>query len=103
MSKKQSTWEMQVKKDGGLTSHWEKKISKLLVGKKITKVQYLSNDETEENYWCSRPIAIQLDNQYWLIPMSDDEGNDGGSMAVSFMKGLTTIPTLQINDKYLES
>ena len=35
--------------------------------------------------------------------MSDDEGNNGGSMAVSFMKGLTTIPTLQVNDKYLES
>jgi len=71
--------------------YWTDLISKNLVGRKITKVEYISEEEVKDNMWHARPIAIQLDDKEWIIPMIDDEGNDGGSISTN-----TTdiIPTL---------
>ena len=73
--------------------YWTDKVVKHLVGKKITKVEYMTEIEMKDNMWYNRPIAIQLDNKYWLIPMMDDEGNDGGAMSTTF-KELGTIPVI---------
>ena len=43
--------------------------------------------------WYKTPIAIQLDNRIWLIPMADDEGNDGGSISTN-IENLQIIPTI---------
>jgi hypothetical protein len=72
---------------------WTERIAKNLVGKTITKVEYMTEIEMKDSMWYKRPIAIQLDNQYWLIPMADDEGNDGGSISTTF-NNLPTIPVL---------
>ena len=72
---------------------WTDKISKLLVGKKITAVEYMSEAEAKEQGWYRRPIQIQLDNGTWLTPSQDDEGNDGGSLFTK-VKELPTIPVL---------
>ena len=79
-------------KKADLKKHWEKKISNALLGKKITKVEYLTYKETEDNLWHKTPIAIQLDNKIWLVPIADDEGNDGGSISTN-LKKLRVIPT----------
>ena len=73
--------------------YWTDLISKYLVGKTITKVEYIGDDEMEESMWYKKPIAICLDNKHWLIPMADDEGNDGGAMSTTF-KELGTIPVI---------
>ncbi len=73
--------------------HWTKKVSKELLGKTITKVEYLTYKETEDNLWYKTPIAIQLDNKIWLVPIADDEGNDGGSISTNIKK-LNVIPTI---------
>ena len=73
--------------------YWTELIAKHLVGRKITKVEYLPTEEMEENMWYKRPIAIRLDNGHWIVPMMDDEGNDGGAMSTTF-RGLTTIPVI---------
>ena len=73
--------------------YWTDLISKHLVGKTITKVEYIDNAEMEENMWHKRPIAIQLDNKHWLIPMMDDEGNDGGAISPTIGE-LQTIPVI---------
>ena len=73
--------------------NWEKVISENLVGKKITKVEYLSVEEVVQNGWNKTPIAIELDGKYWLIPMMDDERNDGGSVSTT-MSAIPTIPTI---------
>ena len=73
--------------------YWTDLISKNLVGRKITSVEYLSEVEMKDNGWYKRPIAIQLDNRYWLVPMMDDEGNDGGAVSSTF-KDLGTIPVI---------
>jgi hypothetical protein len=73
--------------------YWTEKIAKHLVGKKITRVEYMTEVEMKDSGWYKRPIAIQLDNKYWLVPMMDDEGNDGGAMSTTF-KDLSIIPVI---------
>ena len=73
--------------------YWTNLVAKNLVGRTITKVEYIDNAEMEENMWHKRPIAIQLDNKHWLIPMMDDEGNDGGAISTTIGE-LQTIPVI---------
>ena len=58
--------------------YWTDLISKNLVGRKITKVEYIPTEEMKENMWYKRPISILLDDEHWITPIMDDEGNDGG-------------------------
>jgi len=62
--------------------HWQKKSEKWLVGKKIVKCRYMSDEEMKESHWNNRPICLLLDDGTWVIPQRDDEGNDGGSLYV---------------------
>ena len=73
--------------------YWTELIADHLVGRTITKVEYIPRDEAEENMWYKRPVSIQLDNGHWITPMMDDEGNDGGAMSTTFTK-LGTIPVI---------
>jgi len=73
--------------------YWTDKITKHLVGKKITKVEYIPVEEAEENMWHKRPIAILLDDTHWIFPTMDDEGNDGGAIHTT-MKDLQCIPVI---------
>ena len=75
------------------TKGWEKRISKLLVNRKIVEVRYLTSEEARMSGWSKHPICLFLDNGEWIVPMSDDEGNDGGAMATSF-KSEPTIPVI---------
>ena len=74
-------------------SFWNKQASDYLVGKKILKVEWMSNEEAEECGWSSRPLALLLDNGVWIYPMRDDEGNDGGAFGTS--GSMSVIPVLQ--------
>ena len=73
--------------------YWTELIAKHLVGRKITKVEYIPQDEMDENMWYKRPISILLDDEHWITPIMDDEGNDGGAMSTTFTK-LETIPVI---------
>ena len=76
-----------------IQEYWTEKINKELLGRKITKIEYLTQDELDNNMWDRSPIAIELDNRIWLVPMADDEGNDGGSISTN-IKNLPIIPTI---------
>tara|TARA_R100000353_G_scaffold175083_1_gene144504 strand:- start:1460 stop:1720 length:261 start_codon:yes stop_codon:yes gene_type:complete len=76
-----------------IQEYWTEKINKELLGRKITKIEYLTQDELDDNMWDKSPIAIELDNRIWLVPMADDEGNDGGSISTN-IKNLSVIPTI---------
>jgi len=73
--------------------YWTDKIAKHLIGRKITKVEYIPTEEMDENMWYKRPISILLDDGHWITPMMDDEGNDGGAMCTT-IKELRTIPVI---------
>ena len=76
-----------------IQEYWTEKINKELLGRKITKIEYLTQKELDDNMWNKSPIAIELDNRIWLVPMADDEGNDGGSISTN-IKNLSVIPTI---------
>ena len=65
-----------------------KKLNSALRGRKILSVEYMSKKETKANYWHNSPIIIELENKggnpLFLIPMADDEGNDGGAISTNF-------------------
>ena len=67
-----------MKKD--YTKIWNKTANDLLLGKKIVKVEYMSSEEADKGMWYSRPVRIILDDGTNILPMSDDEGNDGGAL-----------------------
>ena len=73
--------------------YWTDKIAKHLIGRKITKVEYIPTEEMDENMWYKRPISILLDDKIWITPIMDDEGNDGGAMCTT-IKELRTIPVI---------
>ena len=65
-----------------LTQRWETKASDLLVGRTIRSVFYMSKGDVDEMGWYGRPVVLELDNGWQIIPQADDEGNDGGALVV---------------------
>ena len=57
-----------------------KQFNKYLKGKTIKEVTWLGDKDMENLMWYKRPVVIKFTDGTILIPQSDDEGNDGGSM-----------------------
>lgn len=62
------------------TAHWTKEAQKLLVGRRITEVRYLSNEESQALGWYGRSVVLMLDNGALFFPSADDEGNGPGAL-----------------------
>ena len=62
-----------------LENFWNNR-AKALVGKTIKNVRYMTSEEAEKSGWYSRPIIIFFTDWTHIIPLRDDEGNDGGSV-----------------------
>ena len=58
---------------------WEEKARKLFEGKKIVSVRYMTKQEAKENDVKTRPLCFKLNDGTIVIPLSDDEGNNGGA------------------------
>jgi hypothetical protein len=58
---------------------WNKR-AKILVGKTIKETRYMTDKEAEEFGWYKKPLVIVFTDGTYIIPMMDDEGNDGGSL-----------------------
>ena len=63
------------------TYRWQKKIEKQLCGRTIVAVRYMTPEEAKSSYWTYQPILLILDDGTAICPMSDDEGNEAGSIA----------------------
>ena len=57
-----------------------KKFNKYLKGKTIKNITWLGDKDMENLMWYKKPVVIHFTDGSILIPQSDDEGNDGGSM-----------------------
>jgi hypothetical protein len=85
---------MDMKTPEEIEKYWTDKIKKQLVGRTITSVQYLSREDAREEWdWYDRSLIIMFDDNSWIMPMSDDEGNNGGALATSESE-LSTIPVI---------
>jgi hypothetical protein len=65
----------------GIEDRWTAKASTILKGRTIEDVRYLTEEETDEAGWYNRPLVMFLDSGDMIVAMSDDEGNDGGSLS----------------------
>ena len=54
-----------------------------LIGKTITKVGYLSQQEADSLGWSKRPLVIYFNDGTYIGAMADDEGNNGGAYFTS--------------------
>ena len=68
-----------------------KQFNKYLKGKTIKEVTWLSKKDMETMMWYKRPVIIHFTDGSFVIPQSDDEGNDGG---VLFYGENGVLPTL---------
>ena len=73
---------------------WEEKAKKILEGKKIISVRYMTNQEAEENGFDNRPVSFKLDTGEIVVVQSDDEGNNGGSLCVIKKGKIQILPTI---------
>ena len=62
---------------------WIEAIRKSIVGKKVAGITYMTEAQAEENLWYNRPVVIIFDDGSYIIPLADDEGNNGGALASS--------------------
>tara|TARA_Y100000310_G_C20200728_1_gene586768 strand:- start:99 stop:365 length:267 start_codon:yes stop_codon:yes gene_type:complete len=71
---------------------WTGLAKDLFVGRTVTSVEYLTQDEADQNGWFCRPLAIHLasrngkEDGVWVYAMRDDEGNDAGALATTDKK-----------------
>ena len=70
---KQETKALDKMSNKELTDYWTRRVEKFLLGQKIVKVEYMSEEDAEDMGWDSRPIQILLENGTWLTPQQDDE------------------------------
>ena len=69
-----------------LKKQWSERASKLLVGRKIKSVSYMTPKEESDAGWDRAPLVIELDNDVVIFASSDDEGNGAGALFTSSEK-----------------
>ena len=81
-----------------LTSEWTTEAEKVLLNKRIIKVEYMTAKESNDYMWNNRPITFILDDGTRVIAQSDDEGNDGGVLWYGTKDNEGVLPVLNGDD-----
>tara|TARA_R110000765_G_scaffold358802_1_gene449087 strand:- start:11 stop:289 length:279 start_codon:yes stop_codon:yes gene_type:complete len=75
---------------------WLNRIKRVLLGRKITIVEYMDAQTSKELAWPDASIMLHLDSGIWIYPSQDDEGNNAGSLFTSD-KDLPVVPSIRID------
>lgn len=75
-----------------IENFWAKQAYKLLVGKRIISVRYMTDAEAREFGWDHRPLVVELDSGEVFCPASTSEATDGGAL---YFKDEDTMPRLE--------
>ena len=81
-----------------LTGQWTTEAEKVLLNKRIVKVEYMTAKESNDYMWNNRPITFLLDDGTRVIAQMDDEGNDGGVLWYGMRDKEGVLPVLQGDD-----
>jgi hypothetical protein len=71
-----------------LEKFWNAKAKKVLLGKTIVSVNYMTEKDAENLGWYKRPIVFKLSDGSVCYLSCDDEGNDGGALFYSDKNGV---------------
>lgn len=66
-----------------IEQEWTDKARKLLVGKTIAEVRYLTDEEQKALDWYSKGITIFFEDGSYIFPSKDGEGNNAGALFTS--------------------
>ena len=80
------------------TKIWNDKANKLLLNKKIVKVEYMHSEEAKDSMWGNRSVRLILEDGMNILPMADDEGNDAGALWLGNGKMEEVLPVLRGDD-----
>ena len=80
-----------------MKKRWQDKAEKILLGRKIIKVEWMTDKECGEMMWSNKPVCFQLDDGTWIYPSQDDEGNNGGALFTT-SKVENCLPVMSIGD-----
>jgi len=72
-----------LRKEREMRNHWTYLAQKELLNKTIVRVRYMYPHELRKLGFSKNPVVFQLDDGNWIVPMMDDEGNDGGSLSTN--------------------
>lgn len=72
---------------------WGDRVADLLVGRTITAVRYLTEEERDDLGWYDRSVVIVLSDGVMLFPSRDDEGNGAGALFTT-SDDLPTVPVI---------
>ena len=67
-------------KEQTIEERWTEEASRVLLNRKIVKVEYLPEDAMDSYGWTKKPVTFWLDDGTWIQAQMDDEGNDGGGL-----------------------
>jgi len=76
-----------------LIKKWETNAKKHLVGKTISNVRYLTNDEQNDLGWYNKSLVIIFTDGTAIYPSADDEGNEAGALFTNIGE-FPTIPVI---------
>ena len=88
---------MSKKKKVSVDEFWNNR-AKVLVGKTIKEVRYMTDEEAKESMWYNKPLVIFFTDGTYIYPMMDDEGNDGGAIYGSHNE--LNFPVTRVNETY---
>lgn len=77
-----------------IETKWTKVASAALVGRKITRVEYMSKQNCEMMDWYESGLVLFLDNGSFIVVQQDDEGNGPGSLVVQTETTDLILPTI---------
>ena len=60
------------------------KAKKHLLGRTISDIRFMTDEERDNNGWNKRGIVLILDDGNILYPMADAEANESGAMGTSY-------------------
>ena len=63
---------------------WVKETERKFIGRRITGVRYMTASEVAAAGWGRSSVVLSLDDGALIHPMSDDEGNEAGSLATTY-------------------
>jgi len=74
---------------------WQDRAIRLLQGRTIDKVTYITKEEANKRKWASRGLILTLSDGAEVTILSDDEGSNSGSVFYYMdEENLGVIPTI---------
>lgn len=67
-------------KDKDIRTKWAEKAQEAFVGKRVSRVRYLSDTEMRALGWVESVLVLEFEDGTLIFPSRDDEGNGGGAM-----------------------